>query len=281
MTAARQSGIEMRRRSGKLNPWLGAVLCLYAVNLSAGSTDLDLALKKYYAGYPREAIGMIEPLAVSGDIDAQYLLGNLLYTLTRSGQYEVQGDPTRWYRLAAEQGSARAAYALGAIHNNRWLQARSDEDLDLAGMYYRQALDLGDENARTALDKLAAHKNKQGKTPSLTYTNASFASKRQSPPESQRAPQPAAKSPAQTATLADILTGLQGGEDSAIHTQQLEALLDQLNNAEQAETTGSVMDTLRQMLSGFESADELFADLLKLIGHLETASELGTAPGSN
>jgi hypothetical protein len=269
--------IVLRGKSGKLNPWLGAVLYLCAVNLSAGSTELDLALKKYYAGYPREAIGMIEPLAVSGNIDAQYLLGNLLYTLTQSGQYEVQGDPTKWYRLAAEQGSARAAYALGAIHNNRWLQARSDEDLGLAKSYYRRALDLGDEKARTALDKLAAQKKKRGKSTSLTYTNASFASKRQSPP----APQSAVKPPAQTATLTDILAGLQGGEDSAIDTQKLEALLDQLNDAEQAEATGSVMDTLRQMLAGFESTDQLFADLLKLIGHLETASELGTAPGSN
>ena len=271
----------MRGKSGKLNPWLGAVLCLCAVNLSAGSTELDLALKKYYAGYPREAIGMIEPLAVSGNIDAQYLLGNLLYTLTQSGQYEVEGNPVKWYRLAAEQGSARAAYALGAIHNNRWLQARSDEDLDLAESYYRQALDLGDENARTALDKLAAHKKKLGEKPSLTYTNASFASKRQSPTESQRVPQPAAKPPAQAATLADVLASLQGGEDSAIDTQKLEALLDQLNDAEQAEANGSVMDTLRQMLGGFESTDRLFADLLKLIGHLEAASELSTAPGSN
>jgi hypothetical protein len=271
----------MQGKSSKFSPWFGAVLCLCAANLSAGSTELDLALKKYYAGYPREAIGMIEPLAVSGNIDAQYLLGNLLYTLSRSGQYEVQGDPVKWYRLAAEQGSARAAYALGAIFNNRWLQTRRDEDLGLAESYYRQALDLGDEKARTALDKLAAQKKAPGKTTSLTYTNDSFASKRQPPPESQRAPQPAAKPPAQTATLADILAGLQGGEDSALDTQKLEALLEQLNDAEQAETSAAAMDTLRQMLGGFESTDRLFADLLKLIGHLEAASELGTAPGSN
>lgn len=272
---------ERRKKPVESNPWLGAVLCLCAFNLSAGDTQLDLALKKYYAGYPREAIGMIEPLAHSGNVDAQYLLGNLLYTLSQSGQYVVQGDPVKWYRLAAEQGSARAAYALGAIHHNRWLQAHSDEDLGLAQSYYRQALDLGNEKARTALDKLAAYKKKGGETTSLTYTNASFASKRQPPPESQATPQAAAKPAAQSATLADVLAGLQGVEDSAIDTQKLKALLDQLNDAEQSEANATAVDRLRQMLGGFDSNERMFADLLKLIGHLEAASELGTAPGSN
>lgn len=268
-----------------LTPWLAAVLCLFVGSLAAGSTQLDQALKKYYAGYPDEAIGMIEPLADSGDVEAQYLLGNLLYTLTHSGQSEVRGDPVKWYRLAAEQGSARAAYALGAIYNNRWLQARRDGDLDLAQSYYKQALDLGAEKARAALDKLATHKKKRGKPDSLTYTNASFGNKRQpaskSQPVPQKVPQPAARQAAQTATLADMLASLQGADDSEIDTQKLEALLGQLNDAEQADESGAAMAMLKQMLGNFESTDQLFANLLELIGHLEAASELGTASGSN
>ena len=274
----------MRSDAGKLTPWLAAVICLFAGNLSAASPELDQAVKKYYAGYPGEAIGMIEPLALGGDVGAQYLLGNLLYTLTQSGQSELQGEPIKWYRLAAEQGSARAAYALGAIYNNRWLQAQGDEDLDLAQSFYRQALDLGDDNARAALDKLAAHKEARGKTTSLTYTNASFASKRQASPDTPTASQPAAAAPVpapQAATLADMLAGLQGAGDSEIDTQKLRQLMNQLAATESTGESGAIMAMLKQMLGRFESTDELFDDVLKLIGHLETASELSTAPGAN
>jgi hypothetical protein len=277
--------IEMRRDSRKRIPWFAVALCLFAASLSAGAPELDRALEKYYAGYPRAAVGMIEPLAAAGDVDAQYLLGNLLYTLARSGQSGVTGDPVRWYRLAAGQGSAPAAYALGAIHHNRWLQARRGEDLDLAESYYRQALDLGDDKARAALDRLAAQNNTRGKSTSLTYTNESFASKRQPPPDSQRArqtaPQSVAKQAQQTATFAEILAGLQAVDDPDVDTQKLQALLGQLDSDGQADASGAAIATLRQMLGGFESTDRLFADLLRLIGHLEAAGELGTAPGAN
>jgi hypothetical protein len=273
--------IEMHSDSSKLIPWFAVTLWLFAGSLSAGSPVLDQALEKYYAGYPREAVGMLEPLAVAGDVDAQYLLGNLLYTLTQSGQFEVAGDPVKWYRLAALQGAARAAYALGAIYNNRWLQSRRDEDLGLAESWYRQAQGLGDDRARTALDKLATHKKTRGKAPSLTYSNESFGNKRQSPPAAQAAPPAAAKQAQQTATLADVLAGLQAVEDPEVDTQKLKALLNQLEGTEQADTSGAAMATLKQMLGSFESTDELFADLLKLIGHLEAASELSTAPGAN
>jgi len=271
----------MRSKSSKLKPCFAVALWLLAASLSAGSPALDQALKKYYAGYPREAIGMIEPLAVSGNVEAQFLLGNLLYTLAQSGQSEIQGDPVKWYRLAAAQGSARAAYALGAIYNNRWLQARRDEDLYQAESYYRQALDLGGEKARTELDKLTLYKNKAGKTTSLTYTNASFDSKRQSPPQAQPAPQPAANQAKKTATLGDVLQSLQGIDDSEIDKQKLEALLGQLNGTEQSDANEAAMTMLRQMLGGFDTTDQMFSSLLKLIGHLEAASELGSAPGSN
>jgi TPR repeat protein len=269
--------IEMQSKTARSNPWVAAVLCLFAGSLWAGSAELDQALEKYYAGYPREAINMIEPLAVSGDVEAQYLLGNLFYTLNQSGRSEVRGDPAKWYRLAAAQGSARAAYALGAIYHNRWLQARRDEDLHQAESCYRQALDLGNEKARAALDKLALHKNTHGKTTSLTYTNASFDSR----PQSQPLAQPAPKQAQQTATLAKVLQNLQGIDDSDIDKQKLEALLGQLNGAGQGDEDGAATTMLRQMLSGFETTDQLFSNLLQLIGHLEAASELGTAPGSN
>jgi hypothetical protein len=54
-----------------------------------------------------------------------------------------------------------------------------------------------------------------------------------------------------------------------------------LNGAGQGDEDGAATTMLRQMLSGFETTDQLFSNLLQLIGHLEAASELGTAPGSN
>jgi hypothetical protein len=50
---------------------------------------MDEAVKRYYAGFPEEAISMIKPLALSGNVDAQYLLGNILYSLSKEGKLPI------------------------------------------------------------------------------------------------------------------------------------------------------------------------------------------------
>jgi hypothetical protein len=268
-------GVSMTNCRNKLALCLAAALGLAVGNLSAASPALDAAVKKYYAGYPNEAIGMIEPLAISGDVDAQYLLGNILYTLANSGQGNVQGDPVEWYRLAAEQDSPQAAYALGAIYNDRWLQSQRDEDARLARSYFQQALDLGEQKAQAALEKLKSNP----KTASLTYTNESFSSKRPSPPASQ----PATKQTPQAARLSDVLAGFESSGDPAADARRLQALLNQMSGdgAVQGGDYGPDLVTLTQLLGGFESTEQLFSDLLNLFDHLEEASKLNTAPGSN
>jgi hypothetical protein len=257
---------------------LAMTLSFATGSLSAGSTVLDQAVKKYYAGYPDEAIAMIRPLASAGDAEAQYLLGNILFTLSNAGKLKTQEDPARWYRMAAKQDSALAIYALGVIHNNRWLQSHRDEDLRLAESNFQKALDLGVQKAQTALTRLSAHKKDSRTGASLTYSNESFSSKREASSESKAAP--AAKPASATATridkLTDTLAGFERSGDPAADAEMLKQMLSEL------EEDGSPdVGTLTRLLGGFESTKQLLPDLLKLFDHLNTASEIDTAPGSN
>lgn len=262
---------------------LAVVIAFSSAGLAAPSTVLDDAVRQYYAGQPRVAIGMLEPLAVDGDVDAQYLLGNILYTLANAGRAEAHDDPGKWYRMAAAQNSAPAIYALGAIHNNRWLQSHRDEDAELAQAYFQRALQLGDENARAALTKLKTSRN----TGSLTYSNESFSSKREPPAESRSAPQKVGRTVPGKADIADALSGFESSGDPVADARQLKALLASLNGAEanpgeaQADTALPGLGSLSELLDGFESAEQLLGDLLGLFDHLEKASEIDTAPGSN
>ena len=53
-------------------------------SVAADTKTIDEAVKRYYAGFPDEAISMMKPLALSGDVNAQYLLGNILYGLSKT-----------------------------------------------------------------------------------------------------------------------------------------------------------------------------------------------------
>ena len=128
---------------------------LSAVNVAADPVTLDAALKKYYAGSPQAAIEMIEPIAQAGDVDAQYLLGNLLYSLSTSRGGESLEDSINWYRMAAAQGSAEANYALAVIYENSWRKTRQEVELAYAMVYYGEAADLGLDDAQLRLRRLA------------------------------------------------------------------------------------------------------------------------------
>ncbi len=133
-----------------------ATCLLITPPLGADQRQLDEAVKRYYAGYPRDAIEMLEPLASSGDVEAQYLLGNILFSLLQAGTFGAVEDPEKWYRMAAEQGSADASFALGAILQNRWSQSAEKNAAASAILHYRDAVDRGHERARGALARLVA-----------------------------------------------------------------------------------------------------------------------------
>ena len=83
---------------------------------SAGmAQDFDKGVDAYKAGDFETALRELRPLAEQGNARAQYALGQML----RNGQGVPQDDveAVRWYRLAAAQGHAIAQYALGFMYD--------------------------------------------------------------------------------------------------------------------------------------------------------------------
>ena len=128
------------------------LVCPISVAANTTNKTLNDAVERYYAGETDAAIGMIEPLALSGEVEAQYLLGNILYSLSQAGQ--SYGDPVEWYRMAAEQNFVEAIFALGALFHNRWLETRDRNDAANAIVYYQRAVDLGSTKAQQPLRRL-------------------------------------------------------------------------------------------------------------------------------
>lgn len=144
----------MNRYVIKILTKLIPVILIISNIAEANSNDMDKAVKIYYAGYPGKAIELIEPLARSGDVDAQYLLGNILFSLSKIDEFSEIDDPVKWYRMAAAQDSPDANYALGAIHHNQWTESQQKEDITLAISYYKKAIELGYEDAQGPLSEL-------------------------------------------------------------------------------------------------------------------------------
>ena len=144
----------MNRYAIKKLTKLISVFLMFSNIAVANTNDLDKAVKIYYAGYPGKAIGLIEPLARSGDVDAQYLLGNILYSLSKTNRFSEIGDPIVWYEMAAAQQSSGANYALGVIYHDKWTESQLQEDITIAISYYEKATQLGYEDAQIALSKL-------------------------------------------------------------------------------------------------------------------------------
>jgi len=144
----------MCRNVTKLSIAFLSVLLLVSNLAFANSDDLQKAVKAYYAGHPHEAVDMIKPLAVAGDVDAQYLLGNILYSLSKTKQFNGFEDPTKWYQMAADQGVADASYALGVIYNNNWEKSGDKQQAALAMTHFQKAFDQGFKKAEKPLQRL-------------------------------------------------------------------------------------------------------------------------------
>ena len=134
--------------------WLTWLILMASCSVSASTIALDNAIKRYYAGFPDEAVSILKPLAISGDMDAQYLLGNMLYSLSQSESSGSSEDAVRWYKMAADQGSADASYAVGIIFHKRWKQSAAKDDAATAIAYYQKAVQLGQLEAQESLRKI-------------------------------------------------------------------------------------------------------------------------------
>ncbi len=243
------------------------LLGLLANNVMA-SAELDQAVKTYYAGYPDRAIGMIRPLAIAGDVEAQYLLGNILYGLASSGQSQGREDPIKWYIVAAQQGSAEANYALGVIYNNVWTKSQQKHDAELARAYYQKAQDLGHKKTLAALARLTPQVDTVRRKQSLTYTNSSFSRK----PTSTKKPK---DNPAKAAAN-KALRGFEPTDDLIADATKLKSLIDQINGDNSALSLDSLLeeDSITRLLSGFESTEKLVSDLMSLMDTIKAATEL-------
>lgn len=123
-------------------------------SVAADTKEIDEAVKKYYAGFPDEAISMLKPVALSGDVDAQYLLGNILYSLSKTGNFGEIDDPVKWYKMAAAQKSVGANYALGIIFHDKWRKSRNKQEAANAIVYYQRAVESGFNKAQSSLNRI-------------------------------------------------------------------------------------------------------------------------------
>ena len=99
--------------------------------------------------------------------------------------------------------------------------------------------------------------------------------------------QQASRTVAKKADIADALSDFQSSGDPVADAQQLKALLSRLDGEKttpgEARTDNALPDfgTMIQLPGGFELAKQLLDDLLGLFDHLEKASEIDAAQGSN
>jgi len=182
--------------------------------------------------------------------------------------------------MAAAQDSAPANYALGVIHNNRWLRSHRDEDARLARSYLQRALELGEPKARSALDRLAEYQQRERNAVSLSYTNANFSSGREPESKEQDRAQDLSQRASTGTSPGDPLGGLANSDDALADAERLKALLQRLQDGAQPDDIADA-GALTGMLGGFESIDKLISDIVKLLENVEEASRLDTAPGSN
>jgi len=259
---------------------LGIILLQIAAISSsfAGSIDMDKAVKKYYAGYPLQAVEMLKPMAMSGDVDAQYLLGNIIYGLSTDSRFSDLGDPVKWYRMAAGQGSPQANYAIGIVYYNNWIQSRKAIDADNAIVSFQKAIDLGYEKAQGTMNQLVEQRQsgrKQNQT--LTYTNSSFSHKPSAPDKKTSAVK---QPPEKIKTVDQAVKSLELTNDLIANAAKIESLINQLidngilGNASEIRGQRPDESAILRLLGDYESTDALFTDLIQLINSLSSVGDL-------
>ncbi|MCY4100873.1 MAG: tetratricopeptide repeat protein [Rhodobacteraceae bacterium] len=92
---------------------LGLLLWFF-VGLAAESQDFDVGLMAYKEGDYTTALQKFKSLAKSGDIRAQYYLGEMYRR--GDGVTKDYREAVNWWRLAAVQGDIWAQYMLGVTY---------------------------------------------------------------------------------------------------------------------------------------------------------------------
>jgi len=107
---------------------------------------MSIAYGAYVNGDFITALRIIEPLAVKGDVRAQYILGYM----HENGHVTSQDFAlaAKWYRMAAEQGDAISEISLGLLYEQGKGVAK---DFAEAAKLYRSAADRGSARAHYRL----------------------------------------------------------------------------------------------------------------------------------
>ena len=128
---------------------IGIVLVLL-VTLPAEAREFQKGLGADMRGDHTAVLKELQPLAVRGDADAQYLLGGF-YDYGK-GVLQDYTEAAKWYRKAAEQGQAPAQFALGLLY--RWGRG-VPQDYVRAHMWFSLSAVKGDKEMTEIRDDLA------------------------------------------------------------------------------------------------------------------------------
>ena len=114
----------------------------------AGDTSAELNLAYIYAIGKKysDAAKWFRRAADHGSADAEYLLGTLY--LEGKGVTKSPGEAARWFRNAAEQGHAGAEYSLGTLYAGGLGVGKSPAE---AARWYRKAAEQGSAEAENNL----------------------------------------------------------------------------------------------------------------------------------
>jgi len=127
---------------------ISLVICGLLLATSAWSGDSEKGLAAYNSTDYDTAFAIWQPLAESGDTDAQYGLG-MMY----GNGFGVDMDDAlaiKWYGSAAEQGHAGAQCNLAVMHQNGWGVPLNEEE---AVRLFSQAAEQGVAEAMVALGR--------------------------------------------------------------------------------------------------------------------------------
>ena len=229
------------------------VLLMVSNSVVASSAELNNAIQIYYAGLPHQAISLIKPLALSGDSDAQYLLGNILYSLSKTNKLDDAEDPVEWYKMAAVQGSPDANYALGVIFHNNWVKSRRQQDFAIAIYYYEKAVELGVEVAQAHLSSLKSRR---------TTSNQSQKSSKSS--SSTGRTKPTNQIPVETGTA-----------ESAAVKSAIIAKQSPVKNSEQESSLASLTDTPSQFPQGDRAQASITVNLAEVASQCKNYTRVG------
>lgn len=151
LAQAYEFGLGVKRDRAEARKWLhmGAAAGVTQCQLDLGS-ELDPSSGLCEGpGEPEEAERWYREAIHGGNRDALLSLGRLLVHLERYDEAEV------WLRHAVETGSTAAMRRMAMLYE----QGKGrPQDLEAAERWYRQAAELGDDQAKKVLRKLARKK---------------------------------------------------------------------------------------------------------------------------